>query len=1174
MRKFAFALVLAGLLLGLNPASYGQGGVGELTGVVYDATGAVVGDAKVKLENPGTGFQREMPSTNAGVYRFSALTVVGTYTLSVEHSGFRKSQVTGIVISVGSTSTVDVHLELGVATEAITVEAGAELVNPSESQISQVIDQTVWQNLPLEIRNQNSFINLIAGVAPNDVTGTTRGAAVNGARPGSGNFLLEGYDNNDQGQGGRGTEGAGAVNSISPEAIQEYRVITHNYEAEYGKGGGFVTDTVLKSGTDKLHGSLFEYNRIQALAANDTFTNAAGQKDHLVRNQFGGSLGGPIIKNKWFFFGAYEGHRRVQSSPISTSGVTPQFLNFVKSGAFETYAESNPLGFCVHFLGATCPGAFSQSATLGPIFSKLMATQPFPLAQSTPACNAAAGLNDPCNAQGFYSADTSNPANIAKYPMSEFGPVTVSDPNTFFQHRVSFKSDYKFSEKDSLSGTFQFTTQDTKDEFNGGGNPIGPASDNPSVNALLGLTWTHSFTANTLNQFRASYLRHRLDFPNPPGTAGVPEIVTAFDSLGVGFGNTSALPQLFTDNEFQYKDDMSVVKGKHTFKFGGEYRRIRNGSSFDSAKNGVFLPYSTEELLTDGFFGDVADKLVDGGVVAGSFLEAVASINPRTGGFPEYYRGYRANEYAFYAQDDWKIAPRFTLNVGLRWEYFGPPHNFQKGLDSNIFFGSPLTPIPQPFPACTPTTATSKCDNPFLPVNNTLAAAEAGAQAIQVNQNIWAKDTNNFAPRLGFAWDVLGTQKFVLRGGAGIYYDRIYNNVFENIRFNPPFFDVATLGFLLGLPAVGNFATPGLYAVPFTKTQTFVPFAPVPSGRHIDQNLETPYTQQANLGVQYGLAKDFVLEVNGTYTGGRKLIGVFDINTFPGRLACNGSVKTQVTLCTAAFNAGEIPKATFTTRRINTTLAADNFRTNAFGSSYYGMQVSVVKRFGNGLQFNSNYTYSHAIDTLSDAFNSGHGEVAAPTNSYDTALDKGNADFDIRHRFVTSSYYELPFLKQNRWIGGWSASGILSIQGGVPIPILNGTSTTNTNRTGTNNDRPLITGNPYTGKSPMDGFLNPSAFSTYVCPTSVNFGLFCNSPTGRNTLRGPGFVNTDFGVAKKFRVTEWMTLQFQANFFNLFNHVNYGIPQGSVFGNVSQFGKSTFDINGARVTQLALRLDF
>jgi hypothetical protein len=189
-------------------------------------------------------------------------------------------------------------------------------------------------------------------------------------------------------------------------------------------------------------------------------------------------------------------------------------------------------------------------------------------------------------------------------------------------------------------------------------------------------------------------------------------------------------------------------------------------------------------------------------------------------------------------------------------------------------------------------------------------------------------------------------------------------------------------------------------------------------------------------------------------------------------------------------------------------------------------------------------------------------------------LDKGNADFDIRHRFVTSAYYELPFLKQHRWIGGWSASGILTVQGGVPIPILNGTSATDTNRDGINNDRPLIAGNPYTGKSPMDGFLNPAAFSSYVCPTSVNFGLFCDSPTGRNTLRGPGFVNTDFGVAKKFRVRESISLQFQANFFNFFNHPNFDIPVGSVFGNSSKFGKSVSDINGPRITQLALRLDF
>src|SRR5438132_2592886 len=317
--RFSLSVVVASLTVLLsalvvqNPA-YGQGGTGELTGTVYDPAGATVSEAKVTLANAGTGFSREMTTGAGGVFRLTALPVVGTYTLTVEQAGFRKANISDIVISVGKATTVDVRLEVGAISDSVTVEAGAELVTPSESQISQLIDRTVWQNLPLEIRNQNTFINMVAGVAPNDVSGTTRGAAVNGARPGMGNFLLEGFDNNDIGQGGRGSEGQGAVTSISPEAIQEFRVITHNFEAEYGKGGGFVTDTVLKSGTDHLHGSLFEYNRVQALAAEDFFTNKSGGKDSLVRNQFGGSIGGPILKNKWFFFGSYEGHRRVQSS--------------------------------------------------------------------------------------------------------------------------------------------------------------------------------------------------------------------------------------------------------------------------------------------------------------------------------------------------------------------------------------------------------------------------------------------------------------------------------------------------------------------------------------------------------------------------------------------------------------------------------------------------------------------------------------------------------------------------------------------------------------------------------------------------------------------------------------------------------------------------------------------
>jgi Carboxypeptidase regulatory-like domain/TonB dependent receptor len=1175
----AFSLVSVGV-----PPANAQGGTGEITGTVYDPAGATVSDAKVTLTNAGTGFSREMTTAAGGVFRFTALPVVGGYALTVEHAGFRKAKASDIVISVGTTATVDVRLEVGAITESVTVEAGAELVTPSESQISQLIDRTVWQNLPLEIRNQNTFINLVAGVSPvitgpsgTDLNGTTRGAAVNGARPGSGNFLLEGFDNNDIGQGGRGSEGQGAVTSISPEAIQEFRVITHNFAAEYGKGGGFVTDTVLKSGTNSLHGSLFEYNRVQALAAEDFFTNKSGGKDSLVRNQFGGSLGGRIIKDKWFFFGSYEAHRRVQTAPLpSTSVLTPDFLNFVKSGQFETFMETNPNGFCVIATGATCPGTFSQSSTLGPIFAKLQSTQPFPMVKGAPC----GGSNDPCAAQGVFTSGICGPAaphfstqclnhpgelQTVEYPVAEFGPLALSDPNTFFQHRVSFKSDYKISDKDSLVGTFNYTTQNSVDKFGGGDGTIGPSFENPDVQLLLGFTWTHNFSATILNQLRASYLRHRSDFPNPAGTAGIPDILSFFDSLGVSFGNTSALPQFFTDGMFQYKDDLSIVKGKNTFKLGGEYRRIRNASSFQAEKNGIFFFQSTEELMTDGFFGDVADKILNGGkATSGSIFEAGASLNPLTGGFPVYYRGYRANEVALYGQDDWKVLPRLTLNLGLRWEYFGPPHNFRDGLDSNIFWGSPLTPLPAN-------------GNPFLPANSSQAAMEAGARAIQVNSNIWDKRTANFAPRIGFAWDVLGTQKFVLRGGGGFFYDRIYDNVFENIRFNPPLFDFATLGtaFAPAAGAIGPIDSPGLYGVPFTNPGPFAPFASRPSGRHIDQNLRAPYTQQANLGIQYAVAKDFVLEVNGAYTGGRELLGVVDINTYDGRRACDGAEgATQGAKCAAAAAAGEIPAATFTAARLNPTLASDGFRGNSYGSSYYGLQVSMTKRFTHGLQFNSNYTWSHALDTLSDAFNGGHAQVAGQTDVYNTPADKGNADFDIRHRFVTSAYYELPIFRQNRWLGGWTADGIVTIQKGVPIPILNGSQSRDTNRDGHTTDRPAIIGNPYvSGKSPADGFLNPASFAAFTCPATVNFGLFCDSATGRNTLIGPGYVNTDFGVAKKFPIREHVTLQFQANFFNLFNHPNFGTPVGNRFGNPSQFGMSVTDF-GPRITQLALRLDF
>jgi hypothetical protein len=359
MRKF-FILAVA-IILGLAAKQVYAQGNATLTGNVTDPNGAVVAGATVKAVNIGTNVSTDTQTSNDGLYRFPTLPV-GIYKVTVEAAGFKSAQVENVTLTVGQTVTRDIKLEIGAPTETVTVQSGGEqLAQPSESSVSALLNRNVWENYPLENRDTNEFLNILPGAVPDAFAGSTRGAAVNGARGGMGNFLVEGFDNNDQGQGGRGALVAGGITSISPDAIQEYRVITSNYSAQYGKAGGFVTDTVLRSGSNEIHGSLFEYNRVQKLAANDFFSNKEGVKDSLVRNQFGGSIGGPIKKDKTFAFGTVEFHRLRQGAPLTAVTTTQQFLDFVRTGAFATFHESNPNGLCVVNNGAPCPGAFSHS---------------------------------------------------------------------------------------------------------------------------------------------------------------------------------------------------------------------------------------------------------------------------------------------------------------------------------------------------------------------------------------------------------------------------------------------------------------------------------------------------------------------------------------------------------------------------------------------------------------------------------------------------------------------------------------------------------------------------------------------------------------------------------------------------------------------------------------------
>ncbi|HEY7096853.1 MAG TPA: TonB-dependent receptor [Terriglobales bacterium] len=1182
LTRFLLLLGVLGLFTGMV---WAQAGTGELTGLVADPSGAVIPNAQVTLINNETGEKRTTTTTQAGVYRFSALPVVGSYTLDVAPKGFKSARVSNIVISVGSTATQDVKLEIGQTSEQVTVEAGVETVQTTESDLSQLVDRRIWQQMPLQIRNQNSFIELVPGAVPQDGTNSNRGAEVNGTRGGAGSYLVDGTDNNEQGQAGRGQisfyDKGGAATSISPDAIQEYRVITNSYSAEYGKGGGFITDTVLKSGTNQYHGSAFEYNRIQALTANDWFSNNAGIQDHLVRNQFGGSFGGPIIKDKTFFYGTGELHRVRQSYPTTITATTQQFVNFAQSGGLQNWAESDPNGICMQVTGSPCPGAFALSSTTGPIFNQLISNPAmhFPLANDTRTCPTSfdPNVNSPCYARSLWPGQIAPgltaAGNPLVYPVPVYDTLTLTDPTSQDEARFSVKIDHRFSDKDTLSGVYLFQDATYTDQFLGGNNLVGPQYIQDGRGQNLGITWTHTFTPTVLNTFKISYLRHRLDFPPPKGTFGTPGYYT-LDGLGEDLGLSIGSPQFFTDNQFQYLDTMSVVKGKHSFKFGGEYRRTRNGSRFFLDNFQFALPWGIEDVVTDLAFSDEAETLLTGGHYYGGAYYLSASVNPTNSQAPDVYRGYRANEFAGFGQDDFRVSNRLTVNVGLRWEYFGVPHNFQPGIDSNVYFGSNVTPAP---------TATS---NPFFPAGNPFYASVATATLQTRDHELWNKDTNNFSPRAGFAWDIFGNQKLVLRAGAGIMYDRIYNNTFENIRFNPPFFSDNQVGSAKNGVPVGAVSSPGLFSYPFTTRALYnAPGSvPIANPQHMDQNIITPYYEQFHVGFQYEFAKGWVFEPEYVGTLGRKLTGLSDINTFDGRTACAAPPYTSGPCFNAGFGTSGLP-----TNRINPIIGADNFRSNGYASNYHALQLSVRKNYAYGLSLSGNYTYSKSLDNVSDLFFNGAtaSGQGRPTDNMNHSYDYGPSDFDTRQRGVITVSYDLPFMKTNRWLGGWGTNAIVSLQSGHPWTPFSNAGNYDANKDGVRSDRVVpttsIDGTRVGAEAPL-GTLDPTKWVPYVCPASVNQGLWCNAPIGRNSVVGPDGKLVDFNVTKRFKITERAGLTFQANFFNLFNHPNFLNPTAGASGSANiraadfSASRTTWSTGGAdgghRATQLALRFDF
>ena len=1159
--SFISLLALA-IFMTAMPAT-AQTGYGEITGDVMDSSHAAVVGAKVELSNQATGESRTAITNSAGAYRFTAVNIVGSYSITITATGFRTYKATGLVVSVGAVLTRDVTLTVGASQMTVMVNASSEPeIQTTTSSVSQLIDQNVWKNAPLETRTSNDFVYLTAGAAQDN--GTGRGAAVDGARTGSGNFVLDGYDNNDQALGGGSALfGGGSLVTISPDALEEYRVMAHDNSAVYGKSGGFSTDTVLKSGTNQWHGTLFEYNRIQALASEHFFNGFAGNHlhDSLVRNQFGGSVGGPIWKNKTFFYATVELHRLRTGGPLTTTATTSDFVSFVNSGAFETFNETDPGGLCVQFNGKTCPGAFAGTKALGPVFQQLYSAEKhnFPYATS----------NFYNQGQGLYS-NVNNLGVQINYPVNVYGLVSVTQPQATNQYRGSFRFDQTFSDKDSFSSTYAIDRSDSSIEYGGGGTAIGPDYLNPTDAQIFGMTWTHIFNPTLTNQVKASYLRHYSNF-YAPGTTGVPQIVTAIDPLGVGFGAYAGFPQPFTENQFQYQEGLTKVAGRHTLYMGGEFRRIRNGSSFYNDVYGSFYPYDVENLLTDGVYGDEADMAVFGAPTFGGFYESSASIDMTTNKAPDPYRGYRANEVAMYIQDDWRVISRLTINIGLRWEYFGPPHNFKPNIDSNVYWGAAYTPI-------TPAESAAAgyggvAGNPSLPINN-MSVAQIATATFQIkNHDIWNKDLHDFGPRFGFAYDLTGASKYVVRGGYSIGYDRIYNNVFENIRFNPPHFADNAIGALVNGVVAGPAEQQGIYAAPFTGNSALATYGGKPVPRHMDQDMVTPYYEGYHLGIETALGRGFMLETDYVGTHGRKLVGLRDVNNYPGRTSCPPGTYSPTSVCGAAG----YPNG-FSANRPTSVFASDNFRSNYAMSNYNGLQLSLRKQFSGGFDFTANYTYSKTLDETSDVFTANNGLLGI-TNPMDPLYDYGPADFDHRQMFVANGTWQSKWKPRNLILGGWQTSGILKRYSGSPIGIYDSAAGANSIHDGRLVDRPVLASGYTMGQvapglkvnySPVTGavaYLNPNALTPMNCGSA----LWCESPLRRNSFYGPAYIDLDLGIMKVFRVTEHSHFRYEANFFNIFNHPNFGNPTPNL--NSGTFGQIT-STGDPRVTQMALRFEF
>ena len=1148
--------------------AFAQVDAGTILGTVRDNTGAVISGATVTVLNEGTSFSQSTRTSTSGEYVFTPLKI-GKYSVEVEYQGFKKQKHTGLAVDIQQQVVSNFTLTVGDVSTEIDVTAAPPILQTESGSVGQVISGQVINDLPLNGRNYTFLARLVPGATVGQPEGRGLNAngwfTANGTRPAQNNYMLDGIDNNTNDVDFL----AGAAYVLKPpiDAIGEFKLQTNNFSAEFGRAGGAVLNASIKSGTNQFHGSLWEFLRNDKLDANDFFINESGQpKGAFKQNQFGFTAGGPIIKNKLFFFGDYEGTRIRQAVP-ETGNTVPTLAE--RDSGFTNFSDLIALqsGSLNDATGKSYPlGTIFDPATTASIGGGQYVRTPF------------AGNIIPANRLDPNAVKLLDlfpaPTQSGLYNNYNVNANAFTNVNAF-----DVRVDEYATEKDQIFGRFSWSHSPSfaTPPFTGYADGGSYNDGNQNVDTMgAALSYSHSFTPTLVNEARVGFNREHTtrdqayadsttNIPAMFGIEGIPQLPGNGGLPNLGIGGLSQLGSaewLIGDrysNTLQFTENLTKVYKTHTFKGGFELQEISAPWLSPPYSRGAFDfngEYTSIPNVTDSSTGRAQFLLLPSGP---GDIGGADSVSASNFGDVALVRSY----YGAFFQDDWKVTSKLTLNLGVRWDYFSPTGE-KYSAQANFVPGNPFSGAEYIIP-------TSRENDPALPASFTQLLTQDGIKLVYsgaYGSGLSQVQKDNFAPRFGFAYQL--TPKFVVRGGYGIYFGSFENRGgYPSLGYNFPF------QYSFTFPSA-NSQSPVFYPNGTTATLenglasvALNPAAVDAEGlnlRGIQLNYKTPYVQSYNFTIQYQLSRADSIEAGYVASLSRHL------ETFVG-------TNQQSELLPLGYNPQNyIPFPDFA--------YGSSYADTIGTANYNALQTKYQRKMANGLTALFSYTFSKTLSDAGDLLSNGNlGGFRAPDlPNWGIQKDMGLAAFDIRHAISLSGSYDLPFGKGqplmsngNRpmqfLFGNWSTNFILTLDTGQPLTVNCATAT----GAGTGCFALLTSVNPYSGPHNVEQYYNPAAFATPPVVTSIGQTNYAPLGGGITQVDGPPLHRLDFSAFKAFPLNERMRFEFRAEIFNLTNTPAFSQPGNLNYLNTATFGQitSTRDApNDPREIQFALKFYF